>query len=176
MRKVSLVNQRCALESVVWAFLPQVIPSNLPQLLVYKWDERLQGLVIPGPPLAQEGADRLGRGFCHSHTVRSTKDLKLTCKTSVRDVRSQFRMLQACAWCDPSIALSSAACRRQSDESCRNLFPVHISENGDGPARCNDVTKVFVLPAVNLEDALSWTLRLSTKSLGRFGSYFRLCR
>jgi hypothetical protein len=78
--EVSLMNQGSALEGMVRTFLSQVMFSNSAQLFIHNRDERLEGLVIPGSPFAQEGADRLGRGFCHTHTVLWTKDLKLTSK------------------------------------------------------------------------------------------------
>ena len=69
--------------------------SDTAQLFIYNEDKRLEGLVIPGPPFGKEGTDRLGRGFCHTNTVRSTKDLKLSSKNRARCERSQFGMLSS---------------------------------------------------------------------------------
>jgi hypothetical protein len=63
---------------MVGTFLPQVMPSDATQLFVHKRNKDLEGLLIPGSPSAEQGADWLGRRFGHTHTLGSVKDLKQT--------------------------------------------------------------------------------------------------
>ena len=65
------MDQGCALQRMILAFLPQVALRNAAQLFIYKGNEHLQGFLVPGSPLAEESANRLGRRFGHTHTVDS---------------------------------------------------------------------------------------------------------
>ena len=71
------MNQSGALESMVRAFLLQMVLRNSAQLLINEGDERLKRFLITGAPFDQEGADRLGRRFGHAHTLESAEDLGL---------------------------------------------------------------------------------------------------
>jgi hypothetical protein len=65
------VNQSCALERMVLTFTSQVALRNSPQLFIHKGNKDLQGFLVPGSPLAEERADRLGERLGHTHTVSS---------------------------------------------------------------------------------------------------------
>jgi hypothetical protein len=56
---------------MVGAFLSKVMLSDATQLLIHKRDKDLEGFLIPRSPFAEEGTDRLGRRFGHTHTVGS---------------------------------------------------------------------------------------------------------
>lgn len=71
--EVRLMNQRCALESMVRTFLPQMAPRDATQLFVNEGNKDLESLLIPGSPLAKEDTDRLRRQLGHTHTLGSAK-------------------------------------------------------------------------------------------------------
>lgn len=71
------MNQGSALESMVGTFLLKVTLGNSAQFLINKRDESLQSILIAGAPFHQEGADRLGRRFRHTHTVDPAVDFRL---------------------------------------------------------------------------------------------------
>jgi hypothetical protein len=83
------VNQASALESMVGTFLPQVMPSDATQLFVHKRNKDLEGLLIPGSPSAEQGADRLGRRFGHTHTLGPLCKRETDPKNRARDSQSQ---------------------------------------------------------------------------------------
>jgi hypothetical protein len=78
--EVRLMNQSCALESMVGTFLPQMAPRDATQLFINEGNKDLEGLLIPGSPLAKEDTDRLRRRLGHTHTLGSAKTSNSTAK------------------------------------------------------------------------------------------------
>lgn len=70
---------------MVGTFLPQMASSDATQLFIDQWNKDLEGFLIPGSPLTEQGAHRLGRRFGHTHTLGLTKQLELNSKNNVRD-------------------------------------------------------------------------------------------
>ena len=61
------MNQGRVLESMAGTFLPRMVPRDTTQPPICKRNEDLEGLLIPGSPLAEEGADGLGARLGHAH-------------------------------------------------------------------------------------------------------------
>ena len=63
--KISLMHQRCALQSVIRTLIPQVVMGQTAQFVVDQWQERVPGFAVASPPTLQELCDLTRRLMRH---------------------------------------------------------------------------------------------------------------
>ena len=75
--EISLVNQSCALQSVIRPLPAQVVPCDSTQLFVNQGDQRFQSVLVSGTPPHKKFRHRFGMLLIHSQLHPKHSDVKI---------------------------------------------------------------------------------------------------